>query len=215
MEENKEKDIEDVEETSKDLENEEVDATDEVENKEQSKKEKKKEAKDKKSKLEKENEELKAELANLKNEYLKVFAEMENTKKRLNESAVKDRKYASQKVVGELVQPVDMLTQIVNMPAANDEVRNYQIGFQMIANQLVDILKNEGLALIESLGKEFDPKVMQAVSVDYNPDKPLNTVLSVMQQGYMYKDRVLRPAMVTVNTKPKEEANDDKKEEND
>ena len=210
MEENKEKDVNDVEEASNELENEEVDATDEA--KADSKKEKKK---DKKSKLEKENEELKEELAKLKNEYLKVFAEMENTKKRLNETAIKDRKYASQKIVGELVQPVDMLTQIVNMPALNDEVRNYQIGFQMIANQLVDILKNEGLALIESLGKEFDPKVMQAVSVDYDPEKPLNIVLSVMQQGYMYKDRVLRPAMVTVNTKPKEETNDDKKEEND
>ena len=210
MEENKEKDVNDVEEASNELENEEVDATDEA--KADSKKEKKK---DKKSKLEKENEELKEELAKLKNEYLKVFAEMENTKKRLNETAIKDRKYASQKVVGELVQPVDMLTQIVNMPALNDEVRNYQIGFQMIANQLVDILKNEGLALIDSLGKEFDPKVMQAVSVDYDPEKPLNIVLSVMQQGYMYKDRVLRPAMVTVNTKPKEETNDDKKEEND
>ena len=183
---------------------------------ESSKNEKKKENKDKKSKLEKENEDLKAELANLKNEYLKVFAEMENTKKRLKEDAIKDRKYASQKVVGELVQPVDMLTQIVNMPATSDEVRNYQIGFQMIANQLVDILKNEGLALIESLGKEFDPKVMQAVNVDYNPDKPENTVLSVMQQGYMYKDRVLRPAMVTVNKKPQEEVKEEnKKEEND
>ncbi len=223
MEENiKKDDLDSKEEVEKEevekeeLEKEKVDATDEPKE-ELSKKEKKKENKDKKSKLEKENEDLKAELANLKNEYLKVFAEMENTKKRLKEDAVKDRKYASQKVVGELLQPVDMLTQIVNMPAANDEVRNYQIGFQMIANQLVDILKNEGLAPIESLGKEFDPKVMQAVSVEWNPEKPENTVLSVMQQGYMYKDRVLRPAMVTVNTKPKEEnkANDDKKEEND
>jgi len=127
----------------KDLMNEEIDATDETKEELQNKKEKKKDEKNKKSKLEKENEDLKNELANLKNEYLKVFAEMENTKKRLKEDAIKDRKYASQKVVGELVQPVDMLVQIVNMPAANDEVRNYQIGFQMIANQLVDVLKGE------------------------------------------------------------------------
>ena len=126
-------------EEAKDLMNEEIDATDETKEEPQNKKEKKKEDKNKKNKLEKENEDLKNELANLKNEYLKVFAEMENTKKRLKEDAIKDRKYASQKVVGELVQPVDMLVQIVNMPAANDEVRNYQIGFQMIANQLVDI----------------------------------------------------------------------------
>ena len=202
---------EEVKKEAEDLMNEEIDATDEAEV--PNKKEKKKEEKNKKSKLEKENEDLKAELANLKNEYLKVFAEMENTKKRLKEDAIKDRKYASQKVVGELVQPVDMLVQIVNMPATNDEVRNYQIGFQMIANQLVDILKNEGLSPIEALNKEFDPKIMQAVSVEYNPEKPENTVLKVMQPGYMYKDRILRAAMVVVNKKPNEE--NEKKEEND
>ena len=200
-------------EEAKDLMNEEIDATDETKEEPQNKKEKKKEDKNKKSKLEKENEDLKNELANLKNEYLKVFAEMENTKKRLKEDAIKDRKYASQKVVGELVQPVDMLVQIVNMPAANDEVRNYQIGFQMIANQLVDILKNEGLSPIEALNKEFDPKIMQAVSVEYDETKEENTVLRVMQPGYMFKDRVLRAAMVVVNKKPNEE--NEKKEEND
>jgi len=200
-------------EEAKDLMNEEIDATDETKEELQNKKEKKKDEKNKKSKLEKENEDLKNELANLKNEYLKVFAEMENTKKRLKEDAIKDRKYASQKVVGELVQPVDMLVQIVNMPAANDEVRNYQIGFQMIANQLVDILKNEGLSPIEALNKEFDPKIMQAVSVEYDETKEENTVLRVMQPGYMFKDRVLRAAMVVVNKKPNEE--NEKKEEND
>lgn len=200
-------------EEAKDLMNEEIDATDETKEEPQNKKEKKKDEKNKKSKLEKENEDLKNELANLKNEYLKVFAEMENTKKRLKEDAIKDRKYASQKVVGELVQPVDMLVQIVNMPAANDEVRNYQIGFQMIANQLVDILKNEGLSPIEALNKEFDPKIMQAVSVEYDETKEENTVLRVMQPGYMFKDRVLRAAMVVVNKKPNEE--NEKKEEND
>ena len=190
----------------------EVDATDEPAAKENKKKEKKK---DGKNKLEKENESLKAELANLKNEYLKVFAEMENTKKRLKSESVNDRKYASQKVVGELVGPVDMLMQIVSMPAPSPEIQNYVIGFQMIANQLADILKNEGLAKIEvEAGKEFDPKTMQAMSTEYDDSKAENIVIRVMQQGYMYKDRILRPAMVVVNKKPVEEAPKDEKEGN-
>lgn len=181
---------------------EEVEATEaETEVKEESKKEKKNKYKEQIAKLE-------ADYAELKNDYLKVYAEMENTKRRIKEEAIKDRKYASQKVVGELIGPIDMLIQIVNMPAPSPEIQNYQIGFQMIANQLLDILKGEGLAPIEALGKEFDPSVMQAVQTEETEDDE-NIVLKVMQPGYMYKDRVLRPAMVIVSKKKSEE----KKEE--
>lgn len=182
---------------------EEVKAEEATEQKEETKKEKKNKQKEQIAKLE-------AELANLKNEYLKVYAEMENTKRRMKDEAIKDRKYASQKVVGELINPIDMLLQIVNMPAPSPEIQNYVIGFQMIANQLVDVLKGEGLAPIEALNKEFDPKVMEAVETVEAEDSD-NKVLKVMQAGYMYKDRVLRPAMVVVSKKKNIE---EKKEEN-
>ena len=180
------------------LEEEEVEAQEEVK---ESKKEKKNKYKEQIAKLE-------ADYADLKNEYLKVYAEMENTKRRLKEEAIKDRKYASQKVVGELINPIDMFNKILDMPAPSQEVTNYQMGFKMIANQLLDILKSEGLTLIEALGLEFNPTVMQAVQTECVEDKDDNIVLSIMQNGYMYKDRVLRPAMVVVNKK-----NSDKKEE--
>ena len=109
-----------------------------------------------------------------------------------------------------------MLVQIVNMPAPSPEIQNYVIGFQMITNQLTDILKNEGLAPIEAkVGVEFDPKTMQAVETSNLADVDDNKVTKVMQPGYMYKDRILRPAMVVVNKKPKEEAkeNNGKEEE--
>lgn len=193
-------------------ENEDVVVEEEITEDKASDKKKKKEKKSKElekiEKLEAQIKALQAEANEWKNEYLKAHAETENFKRRTNEQAVKDRKYASQKVVGELIQPIDMLIQIVNMPASSPEVQNYQIGFQMIANQLVDILKSEGLAPIEALGKEFDPNVMQAVQTEDVEDKEDNVVLSVMQSGYMFKDRVLRPAMVVVNKK-----NNDKKED--
>ena len=166
--------------------------------------------KEKKDKYKEQIAKLEAELSNQKNEYLKVFAEMENTKKRLKEESIKDRKYASQKVVGELINPIDMLVKIVNSPAPTPEIANYLIGFKMLANQMIDILKAEGLAEIESVvGKEFDPTVMQAMSVEENDELEENTIVRVMQTGYMYKDRVLRPAMVIVSKKKIEE----KKEE--
>lgn len=148
---------------------------------------------------------LESELKEQKNEYLKVFAEMENTKRRLKEEAIKDRKYASQKVVGELINPIDMLTKIVNCEAPSPEIANYLIGFKMITTQLMDILKAEGLSEIEALNKEFNPNLMEAMSTETCEDKEDNIVLKVMQTGYMYKDRILRPAMVVVNKKNKEE----------
>ena len=135
----------------------------------------------------------------------RAYAELENTKKRIKEEAIKDRKYASQKVVGELINPIDMLQMIVNMPAPSPEIQNYVIGFQMITNQLVDILKAEGLApIVANVGDEFDPKVMQVVDTDFKEDKKENEVLAIKQAGYMYKDRVLRPTMVIVNKKKEE-----------
>lgn len=148
---------------------------------------------------------LEADLKEQHNEYLKVFAEMENTKRRLKEEAIKDRKYASQKVIGELINPIDMLCKIVNSEASSPEIANYLIGFQMITNQLMDILKAEGLKEIEALHKEFDPSTMQAMSTEENPEWEDNIVTKVMQTGYLYKDRILRPAMVVVNKKNKVE----------
>lgn len=172
---------------------------------EEASKEEVKTKKEKKDKYKEQVAKLEAELKEQHNEYLKVFAEMENTKRRLKEEAVKDRKYASQHVIGELINPIDMLCKIVASPAPSPEIANYLIGFQMITNQLMDILKAEGLKEIEALQKEFDPNLMQAMSTESVEDAKDNIVLKVMQSGYMYKDRILRPAMVVVNKKEQKE----------
>lgn len=190
--------------------NEEVKVEDKVQEEktvetEESSKEEVKTKKEKKDKYKEQVAKLEAELKEQHNEYLKVFAEMENTKRRLKEEAVKERKYASQKVIGELINPIDMLCKIVASPAPSPEIANYLIGFQMITNQLMDILKGEGLTEIEALQKEFDPNLMQAMSTESVEDVPDNVVLKVMQTGYMYKDRILRPAMVVVNKKEQKE----------
>ena len=183
------------------------------ENKKEAKKEKKSKEQEKIEKLELEIAKLKEENAKLKNEYLKAYADSQNFQKRINDQAIKDRKYASQNVIGELINPIDMLIQIVNMPAPSPEIQNYVIGFQMITNQLTDILKNEGLAPINAkVGVEFDPKCMQAVETSADENVDDNIITKVMQPGYMYKDRVLRPAMVVVNKKPVE-AKDEGKED--
>ena len=201
---------EEIKETPEKEEEAQAEANEEAPKKESKKKDKHKEVI---QKLEEEKKKLEEDYKNLKNEYLKAYAELENTKKRLKDEAIKDRKYASQKVVGELINPVDMLQMIVNMPAPSPEVQNYVIGFQMITNQLVDILKAEGLAPIAAnAGDEFDPRVMQVVDTAYEEDKEENTILAIKQAGYMYKDRVLRPVMDKKKKKPEEKKEEAKAE---
>ena len=169
--------------------------------------------KEKKDKYKEQIAKLEEELKIQKNEYLKVFAEMENTKKRLKEDAIKERKYASQKVVSELVDPIDMLVKVINFGSPNPEIQNYLYGFKMIADKLVEILKGEGLSEVKALNQEFDPKTMEAMAIVENDDLEENTVVEVKQTGYMYKDRLIRPAMVVVSQKTKKENNEERKEE--
>ncbi len=200
-----------TEEKEEEILNEELD--EEVDFKEDDdKKENNQKNKNKKNKFEnlkKENESLKLEIEHWKNEYLKAHADSLNFQKRINDEAIKNRKYASQNVISELINPIDMLVQIVSMDVTNPEVKNYQIGFQMITNQIVEIMKNEGLTQIKSnVGDNFDPALMQAVETEENEELADNVITKVMQVGYLYKDRVLRPAMVVVNKKNKEEKGD-------
>ena len=193
-----------VEETKTETEEVKVEETSETKDKKESKKEK--------NKYKEKIAELEQELAKSKEDYLRVLADMQNTKKRLQEENVKDRKYASQKVVGELINPIDMLVKIVNMPAPSPEIQNYLIGFQMIANQLVSVLEGEGLKEIKSTNCEFDPNTMQAMAIVETNDVEPNMVVETMQTGYMYKDRVLRPALVKVS-KAVEEKKENTKEQ--
>lgn len=155
--------------------------------------------KEKKNKYKEQIAKLENELAKTKDEYLRARAEMENTKRRLNDEAIKNRKYASQGLVSDLLNPVDMLVKVANMENANPEISNFLVGFKMISNQIIEILINDGLKEIEALGKDFDPTIHHAVSKEASEGLEPNKVIEVLQTGYMYKDRVIKPAMVKVS----------------
>ena len=69
----------------------------------------------------------------------------------------------------------------------------------MIYSSFITVLNNIGITEIDCWGKEFDPHVAEAVITENDTSKPENVVLEVLQKGYMYKDKVIRPAMVKVN----------------
>lgn len=195
----------------------EIKIDNETEIKTESQKETKENKKEKKitkeDKLREEVARLERELKEEKEKMLREIAEMQTTKRRLKEAEIENRKYAAMNVISELVNPIDMLVRVVNGPAPSEEIKNYQIGFQMIANQLVSILEKEGLKdIVVKEGDAFNPKVMEALNTEES-DVSEPTVTKIMQKGYMFKDRVLKPTLVNVAIPVKVENKEEKENE--
>ena len=143
---------------------------------------------------------LKAEIDELKNSLLRNRADLENFKKHMKEEAIKDRKYASQNLITEIITPLEYLTRACEFQTDSAELNNFLIGFKMIAGQLTDVLVNDGLKVIDvKIGDEFDPAIHHAVATEKVEGTESNKVLQVVSMGYLYKDRIIKPAMVKVS----------------
>lgn len=145
--------------------------------------------------------ELEKNVASANDKYLKTLAESENYRKRMDEERIRDRKYASQRLLEKLVNSIDIFDKACNMKTDNEVLKNFLMGFQMIYNQINTTLEEEGVKKIK-VDAMFDPRYHHAVETDYDETKEEGTILAVLKDGYMYKDRVLVAALVKVNKKP-------------
>lgn len=160
---------------------------------------KKKEKKGKKENLE--IKKLQEENAKLKDQVLRVTAEMQNVKRRNSEEMSRLLKYDGENFIKKILPIIDNFERAINMDDSNleDDVSKFLSGFKMIYGNLVNILDEYEIKEIECLGTEFDPTSMEAVLTDHEEDKNKNVVLDVLQKGYTYKDKIIRPSMVKVN----------------
>lgn len=149
--------------------------------------------------LEEEKKKLEDEILYLKDQLLRNQAELENFKRRTNEERIRERKYAMQDFFGELINVIDTFDKVVSGKTEDEKLKKYLVGFVMINNNIKQILESYGVKKIESLNKEFDPNFHQAVETVEIEDTLPNMVVEVIADGYLYKDRVLRPAMVKVS----------------
>lgn len=152
-----------------------------------------------KNPLEEEIEKLNEELAKAKNDMARAYADTENMKKRLQNEADQVKKYRFQQAGLEILPILDGMERALMVQSENEEVLNYVKGFEMIHQQLLNVLTNEGVKEIEALGKPFDHNTMQALMQEAKEDTEPGIVIEVMQKGYMLKDRILRPALVKVS----------------
>ena len=142
--------------------------------------------------------ELEGENVRLKNEYLKAYADTENTRRRLQQEAEQTRKYRIQSFALDILPVLDNLERALAIEPT-PETESYRQGVEMIYQQLIHALTKEGVSEIEALGKEFDPNFHQALMMEAVEGAEPNHVVEVLQKGYLLKDRILRAAMVKVS----------------
>lgn len=134
-----------------------------------------------------------------KTDYYKVFADMENSKRRLEKEHQNSMKFMMQSFIEELLPVVDNFERSLNVQNPSEEVQTFLKGYQMIFDQLMNILKKNGVEVIEAQGKEFDPNLHQAVMTAQDENYGSNIVVEELQKGYKLKDRVIRASLVKVN----------------
>lgn len=145
--------------------------------------------------------ELEAEVADLTDKCARAQAEVINFKKRKEDETALRLKYCNEDILINIVNICDNFERAIMMDEVNlsEEMKKFLSGFKMIYVNLIEVLKANEVVEIECLNREFDPKVMEAIIVEHTDDKNPHEVLEVLQKGYMYKDKILRPAMVKIN----------------
>lgn len=144
---------------------------------------------------------LQEEVAIAKDAALRAQADAINAQRRAELEVEKARKFALERFAQDLLPVVDNLERALEA-SSGSEVEGVSAvveGVELTLKGLVDVLSKNGITPVDPHGEPFDPQVAQAMSMIENPDVEPNTVIAVMQKGYLLKDRLLRPAMVMVS----------------
>lgn len=149
--------------------------------------------------LEKQLADLQQKYDEMEDKYLRAEAEMQNMTKRFKNEQAQLLKYEGQKLATEILPVMDNLNRALQAEVEDDASNQLKHGIEMVAKDMEKALTDNEITKIEAIGKKFDPTKHQAVkTVPAEDGQEADTVVEVYQDGYMLKDRVLRPAMVVV-----------------
>jgi len=133
---------------------------------------------------------------------LRSQADFENMRKRLEREKQDFLKYANEGIVLELLNVLDDLERVINLAEGkHEDLSAFLKGVEMILAHLYDLLKMHGVKPVEAEGEVFDPNYHEALMQVENKDLPENTIVEVLQKGYLMYERVIRTAKVKVSKK--------------
>ena len=147
-----------------------------------------------------ETEQLQQQVAEANDQVLRVQAEMQNVRRRVERDVENAHKYALDKFSADLLPVVDNLERALSSISADDESQKAVAeGIELTLKSFVDVLARFKIEPVDPAGQPFDANLHQAVSMVPNPDLEPNTVMDVFQKGYTLNGRLIRPAMVIVS----------------
>ncbi|MEG0495080.1 MAG: nucleotide exchange factor GrpE [Eubacterium sp.] len=129
---------------------------------------------------------------------MRLQADFENFKKRTQKEKTDIHQFALETLMTKLLPVLDNLER-AEEAASDEKIDGYREGVQMVFKQLIGVLNDEGLKEIETENCTFDPNYHHGVSVGEDSEKDDQSILEVFQKGYIFKEKVIRPAMVKVN----------------
>lgn len=142
---------------------------------------------------------LQRELLEYKDKYLRLLADAENARKRLQKERQEITRYAIENLVVDFLRPIDNLENALGFAQEmSDEVRNWAFGFQMILTQFKDVLVQHGISSFDSVGKQFNPHDHEAIEMVESTTHLTGTIIEESVRGYKMGDRTIRAARVKV-----------------
>ena len=147
-------------------------------------------------------ESLEAKIKELQDEQLRIYADFENTKKRLNREKDQALEYAYEKIAKDLLPSIDTLEMALKTIKESDSnqseiLAKMEEGISLTLDNLLKALAKHGIEPIEVNG-EFDPNFHDAIMQVESENHEVGQIVAEMQKGYKYKERVLRPSMVSI-----------------
>jgi molecular chaperone GrpE len=143
-----------------------------------------------------------AEIADLKDQVLRSLAEMENVKRRAARDIENAHKFAVEKLLNDLFPVVDSLEKAVETAEQTQGAQPIAEGVALSLKLFVDTFAKSGVEQIDPLGEPFDPQLHEAMAMVPNPAAEPNSVMDVMQKGYLLNGRLVRAAKVIVAKAP-------------
>ena len=139
---------------------------------------------------------LRGEIEQLRLDSLRERADLENQRKRVTRDIEQARRFANEKLLGELLPVFDSLD--AGLAAAGEQASPLREGLELTYRQLLKVAGDNGLVVVDPSGQPFNPDHHQAISQADPGDAAPGTVLQVFQKGYLLNERLLRPALVVV-----------------
>jgi len=161
--------------------------------------------------LEKDLKKTKDELAEEKDNFIRLQAETDNFRKRLSREKDEFSQYANERLFKELIPIFDNFERALE--DTSSDTKSLKEGLEMILKQFSSFLEKEKVEQIKAIGEKFDPTVHEVLTSEESSEHEENTIISQFVKGYTINSRVLRPSQVVISKKPSPEPKEDSKDE--